>query len=58
MVKNVSGVEDLGYEYFNSLLHFYIKSDLEKAEKLAKDMVDIEFKAYNIKKIRFSIANI
>lgn len=58
MVKNVPGVEDLGYEYFNSLLHFYIKSDLDKAEKLAKDMVDIEFKAYNIKKIRFSIANI
>lgn len=58
MTKNVTGIEDKGYKFYNGFLHFYMITDLNKAFTLANEMLDMEFSPQNNKRLRFSIANL
>lgn len=58
MAKDIPDLDDQGFDHYNSLMHFYMYCDLDKAEKLAEEMMEIDFKAANMKKLRFSFANL
>ena len=58
MIKDIPDITDKGYAFYNNLLHYYLYTDLGKAEKFIEEMMAIEFQTSNIRKIRFSFANL
>lgn len=58
MIKDIPNITDKGYAYYNNLLHYYLFTDLSKAEKFIEEMMAIEFQTSNIRKIRFTLANL
>lgn len=57
MAKTIPDVEDNGFDYHNSLLEFYLQTDLVKAKGYINDLLEEDFSTQNLKRVRFSLAN-
>jgi len=51
-------LEDQGFNIYNNMLHLYIRIDLDKAEAMAEEMLEVEFQSTSLKKLKFTMGNI
>jgi len=57
-MPNIPDIEDQGFSMYNNLLHFYIRTNLVKAEAMAEEMLEVEFQSTSLKKLKFTMGNI
>ncbi|CAI2368987.1 unnamed protein product [Moneuplotes crassus] len=57
MVTKIPDVQDNGFAFHNSLLEFYLNTNLSKAKEMIDNMLEMDFTAQNLKRTRFSLGN-